>query len=98
MPDAPRCEVSGGDTLLWVKVVPGASRSGIVGAHGDRLRIRVAAPPEAGKANEALCLLLAHALGLRARDVRVESGMTNPEKTLRIVGRGPDEVRRLWTA
>ncbi len=32
-----------------VKVVPGASRSEVVGVHGDRLRVRIAAPPEAGK-------------------------------------------------
>ncbi|HSD71700.1 MAG TPA: DUF167 domain-containing protein, partial [Thermoanaerobaculia bacterium] len=50
---------------LRIKVVPGTSRSEIVGALGDRLKVRVAAPPERGKANDALVALLREWLGAR---------------------------------
>lgn len=71
---------------LRVKVVPGSSREAIAGRLGDRLKVRVSAPPEAGAANEAVCRLIAAALGVRARDVRITSGQTRPEKTLEIDG------------
>ncbi|MBL8762457.1 MAG: DUF167 domain-containing protein [Phycisphaerae bacterium] len=71
---------------LRVKVVPGSSREAITGRLGDRLKVRVSAPPEAGAANQAVCRLIAEALGVRARDVRITSGQTRPEKTLEIDG------------
>jgi uncharacterized protein len=73
-----------GGVELRVKVVPGASRSAIVGALGDRLKVRVAAPPEAGKANRAVVELLAEALGVK--DVRITAGHSGPEKTVLISG------------
>lgn len=72
--------------VLRVKVVPGSSREAIAGRLGDRLKVRVSAPPEAGAANEAVCRSIAAALGVRARDVRIASGHTRPEKTLEIDG------------
>ena len=74
------------DLLLSVKAVPGASRDAIAGELGGRLKIRVAAPPEGGKANEAICALVARDLGLKARQVTVEVGHGNPEKVLRVTG------------
>ena len=71
---------------LRVKVVPGSSREAIAGRLGDRLKVRVSAPPEAGAANQAVCRLIAEALGVRARDVRITTGQTRPEKTLEIDG------------
>lgn len=81
-----RMEQRGDDVLLWVKAVPGASRDQIAGAIGDRLKIRISAAPEAGKANAAICELLARTLGVKPRAVAVESGGTGPEKILRITG------------
>ena len=86
MTGIPRTEPSGPDTLLWIKAVPGASRDAIAGVIGDRLKVRVAAPPEVGKANEAICRLVAKSLGVKAKDVTVETGATNPEKVLRVSG------------
>lgn len=71
---------------LRVKVVPGASRDGIAGTLGDRLKVRVAAPPEAGKANRAVCALLAARLGVAERTVTVATGHSSPEKTLLVAG------------
>ena len=61
---------------ISVTVSPGASRSEILGRHGDGWKARVAAAPERGQANEALCELLAEALGVRRAAVRVVAGQT----------------------
>ena len=55
--------------VLRVHVQPGAGRSAVVGRHGDALKIRVAAPPIEGRANEAARALLAETLGLPEADV-----------------------------
>lgn len=81
-------------TLIEVKVVPGASRSRVVGPHGDGIRAQVAAPPEKGRANEALCSLLAETLGVPRRAVTVVRGATSAGKTLRVDGLAPAEVAR----
>ena len=74
-----------GDRIeLRIKVVPGASRSEVVGALGDRLKIRVAAPPERGRANEALVGLLREWLG--GNDVEIVGGSSSLEKTVRVSG------------
>jgi uncharacterized protein (TIGR00251 family) len=91
----PWCEQAGPDVLLRVKAVPGASRDQVAGLLGDRLKIRVAAPPEGGKANAAICELVAKALGRGKRDVTVESGATNPEKVLRVCGATVEAVSSL---
>lgn len=77
--DHPACRIA-------LKVVPGARRDQIAGALGDRLKVRVAAPPEDGRANDAVCTLLARALGVKGRDVTIVSGHASAEKTARIAG------------
>lgn len=77
---------SGGAVTLRVKVVPGASRDRIVGMLGDRLKLSVSAAPEAGKANKAVCKLLAKTLGVAPRDVSVSAGQTQPVKTITVTG------------
>lgn len=79
-------------SLVRLKVVPGAKRSEVVGVLGDRLKVRVSAPPEDGRANKAVCELLAGALGVPPRSVEVVQGTTNPEKTVRISGATHDRV------
>ncbi|MCC6953377.1 MAG: YggU family protein [Deltaproteobacteria bacterium] len=68
--------------LLALKVVPGASRDEIVGIHGDRLRIRVSAPPEDGAANRSVLKLLKKQL--HAEDVQLVAGTASPLKTVRV--------------
>ncbi len=79
---------------LRVKVVPGASRDKVVGMLGDRLKIAVSAPPEAGKANKAVCKLLSRVLGLPPRDVTVTAGHTQPTKTITVIGIDVEQAAR----
>ncbi|MBS0437287.1 MAG: DUF167 domain-containing protein [Proteobacteria bacterium] len=71
---------------LWlaVSVVPNARRSGADGLHDGALRVRLAAPPVDGKANEALLAWLAEALGLRRRDLALVRGQTARRKWVEI--------------
>ncbi|MBX3388135.1 MAG: DUF167 domain-containing protein [Phycisphaeraceae bacterium] len=75
--------ISGG-CEIFLKVVPGSSRDAIAGVLGDRLKVKVAAAPEGGKANKAVCALLASTLAVKSRDVSIIAGATSPEKTVRI--------------
>lgn len=68
---------------LTVWVVAGARRSEIVGFHGDALRIRIAAPPERGRANQAVSRLLKEQLGTR---VRLASGAGSRRKRFVVPG------------
>lgn len=72
--------------LLRVKVVPGSSRDQFAGKLGDRLKIKVAAAPENGLANQAVIRVVAELLAIPPRNVSIASGHTYPEKTVRIVG------------
>jgi uncharacterized protein len=69
---------------LRLKVVPGASQSQIVGLLGDRLKIRIAAAPEQGKANRAVISLLSDWLGVSG--IEIVAGHSSPEKTASVPG------------
>jgi uncharacterized protein (TIGR00251 family) len=71
---------------ITVKVVPGSSRDQIVGWLGDALKIKVTAPPEKGKANEAVVELLSMTLGISTDDIEVVSGHSSPSKIIAING------------
>jgi len=71
---------------IHLKVVPGSRRDQIVGPLGERLKVKVAAPPEDGRANAAVCALLAERLGVSTRAVAVIAGVSSPEKTVRVEG------------
>jgi uncharacterized protein (TIGR00251 family) len=79
---------------LNVKVSPGARSDAIAGWLGDVLKVRVTAPPERGKANEAVCRLLAAQLGLPASAVSVSRGTTSRDKLVQVDGLDEDEIRR----
>jgi uncharacterized protein (TIGR00251 family) len=72
--------------IFTVRVVPRASRSRIVGAHDGALRVRVAAPPVEGAANEELARTLAQALGVPRRAVEITSGHASKLKQVRVSG------------
>lgn len=80
--------------LIKVKVIPGAREDAIIGWQGDVLRMRVRAAPELGKANEAVCRLLARVLGLRRSAVAISRGASSREKLVQIDGLDDEDVRR----
>lgn len=73
-----------GGVCFCVKIVPGSSRTSIEGLLGGMLKIKVAAPPEKGKANKELTAFLAKKLNVRKNDIEITAGHTNPVKTLKI--------------
>ena len=75
-----------------VRVVPRASRSEIVGEHNGDLRVRIAAPPVDGAANEELVRLLARKLGVPRRAITITGGHNAKLKQLRVTGAPPDAL------
>ena len=78
---------------LFVKVIPNASQDVVAGVVGDRLKIKVQTPAESGKANKAVCVLLANTLGMKKNVVSVISGNTNSKKTVAVIGVSLDIAR-----
>ncbi len=79
---------------ISVTVSPGARRSELLGRHGEGWRARVAAPPERGRANEALCALLGEVLGVPRTAIRVVAGRSGRAKVVDIEGLDAAEVER----
>ncbi len=71
---------------LNLRVSPGAGRSAVVGRHGDAWKLRVAAPPERGRANASVVRLLATSLSVGKPDVRIVGGAVSRDKVVEIVG------------
>jgi len=81
--------------LIAVHAQPGAKKNSVAGRHGESLKIRVAAPPVEGKANEALTAFVAKALGLPRRAVSIVKGESSREKLLLIADPTADPTRLL---
>ncbi len=81
-------------TTLRLRVSPGARRSELVGPHGGAWKIRVAAPPEGGRANEAVLRLLAETLEIPRRNVTLVSGHSARDKVVALDGLDADEAER----
>ncbi len=74
-----------GDTLtLTLHVQPGAKRSEVAGLHGDALKIRLAAPPIEGRANEALLKFIAQLFKVPARQTELLQGAQSRHKVVAI--------------
>ena len=78
--------------VLTVLVQPKASRTECIGMHGAALKIRVAAPPVDGAANEEVIRFLARTLAIPRSAVHIESGTSSRHKRIRITGVAPDLV------
>jgi uncharacterized protein (TIGR00251 family) len=87
----------GADLVLELRVQPRASRSEIAGCHGERLRVRLQAPPVDGKANAALVEFIAAAFGVPRARVTIEHGLAGRDKRVRIAGAPavPESLRPL---
>jgi uncharacterized protein (TIGR00251 family) len=71
---------------LTLHVQPGAKRSEIAGLHGEALKIRLAAPPVEGRANEALLKFIAQLFGVPLRQVELRQGGQSRHKVVAITG------------
>lgn len=91
--ELPPCLTRHGERLwLAVSVVPNAKRSGADGLHDSALRVRLAAPPVDGKANDTLVTWLAGELGLPRRQVTLVRGQSARRKWLALDGSADDIV------
>jgi hypothetical protein len=80
----PWCRPVEAGVELALHVQPGARRSGLVGEHGDRLKVAVSAPATDGRANTALLALLAEHLSLPRSALQLVAGASSREKRVRI--------------
>jgi len=71
---------------IQVQVVPRASRERVGPLQGERVKVQITAPPVDGAANEALVALIAKALGVPRRQVRIIAGERGRRKTVRVDG------------
>ena len=72
--------------ILTLHVQPGAKRSEICGLHGEALKIRLAAPPIDGRANEALLKYIAGLFGVPVRQVELKQGGQSRHKVVAVTG------------
>ncbi len=81
--------------MLAIRAQPGAKKNAVLGEHAGALKIAVTAPPEDGRANEAITELLREWLGLKRAQVELLTGRTNRNKTFLIRGLTPEELTEL---
>ena len=81
-------------TRVRLRVSPGARQNELVGRHGEGWKIRVAAPPEGGRANDAVLDLLARELSLPRRSLSIVSGQAGRDKVVQLEGIDPAETER----
>ena len=84
-----------GAIVFTVRVIPRASKSEIVGAHDGALKIRLAAPPVDGAANEELVKTLAKYFEISRSSVEILSGATSKTKQIRIAGIDAGKLRQI---
>ncbi len=90
-----RVEKSGaGEFAVKLRVIPNASRSEVVGMHGESVKLKVASPAVEGRANEAVLELVAERVGVGVREVRLIFGAKAREKLIVVEGLSAEEVRR----
>lgn len=80
---------------LVIHVQPRASRTEVVGPHGDAIKIRLRAPPVDGAANAELIRFLSERLGVPRQSIRIVSGETGRRKRVQVTGTSPDAAARL---
>jgi uncharacterized protein (TIGR00251 family) len=81
-------------TRVRLRVSPGANSAHVVGRHGEAWKVRVAAPPEGGRANEAVVRLLAETLSLPRDAVTLVSGHGARDKIVQLAGLDPTQIER----
>jgi len=79
-----------GGVVFSAKIVPGSSRTAVCGLLGGMVKIKVAAPPEKGKANQGFIEFLAKQLGVKKNAISIIAGQTNPIKQVQVLGVSSD--------
>jgi uncharacterized protein (TIGR00251 family) len=87
--------VSAATTRLKLRVSPGARRPGIAGRYGDAWKVRVAEPPEDGRANEAVLRLLAETLDVPRARLELVSGHSSRDKIVVLDGVEQEHIERV---
>ena len=87
-----------GRITLTLHIQPGAKKTEFAGLHGDALKIRLAAPPVDGKANDALIKFVAETLKLPKSAVNLKSGQTSRRKVLEVSGAEASVIAGFATA
>lgn len=77
---------------LSVHATPRSGRDEVIGWKGSELAVRVTAPPDGGKANAAVCVVVAKALGVPKSAVGIASGHASRHKVLEIAGVTETEI------
>lgn len=72
--------------ILPIRAQPGAKRNCMVGEHGGALKVAVQAPPEDGKANDAILDLLRKSFGISKQQIELVSGHTSRDKKFLLTG------------
>ena len=96
----PAARRDGSDLLLELRVQPRASRTEFAGCLGERLRVRLQAPPVDGRANAALIEFIAKSFGVSRSAVTLEKGLSGRDKRVRVAGAGalPEALRAMLAA
>lgn len=81
-----------GGTLLTVRVTPRSNSDCVIDAENDVLRVRVTAPPADGRANAAVCRVVADAIGVPKSHVQVVRGHASKTKVVSIEGATEEQV------
>ena len=77
---------NGDIVTLTLHIQPGAKRTEVAGLHGDALKIRLAAPPIEGRANEALLKFIAESFDVPLRQVELKQGGQSRHKVVAVTG------------
>jgi uncharacterized protein (TIGR00251 family) len=81
--------------VIAIRAQPGARRNAIVGEQAGMLKVAVTAPPDKGRANDAIVEILADALGLKRSQVEIVSGATSRQKKLLIRNMSAQSLQNL---
>ena len=84
--------------VLPVRAQPGARRNGVQGEQGGALKVAVTAPPQDGRANDALAEVLRTALGLKRSQLDLVGGLTSRDERFRVRGLARAELERRLAA
>jgi uncharacterized protein len=84
--------VAASTTRIRLRVSPGSSRTVVAGRHGDAWKVRVAAPPERGRANAAVLGLIAETLSIARSDVELVAGESSRDKVVLVHGLADEDA------